>query len=242
MIPFLGVLAAGSWIHGRLDDYSDLDLVLVVTDSAYEAMMSQRASFAETLGKLGASFTGEHVGEPRLLICLYLEPLLHVDLKFVTLKDLAVRVEDPAVLWERDGSVSSALRAGTANWPNPAPEWFEDRFWVWIHYATTKLGRGEMFELLDMLSFMRAMVFGPMIALADGNNGRGVRFLEQSRSQLVNELQKSVAGFDRGQCCQALHDYVRIYRQLRDQLAIKPMHPEAEKAVVQYLDEIAAKG
>jgi hypothetical protein len=27
-------------------------------------------------------FTGEHVGEPRVLICLYGPPVLHVDLKF----------------------------------------------------------------------------------------------------------------------------------------------------------------
>jgi hypothetical protein len=52
-----------------------------------------RAGFAGALGPLLSAFTGDHVGEPRLLICLYGPPLLHVDLKFVTPADLAERVE-----------------------------------------------------------------------------------------------------------------------------------------------------
>lgn len=48
---------------------------------------------AGTLGHLLHAFTGEHVGEPRLLICLYGPELLHVDLKFVTLEMLTQRVE-----------------------------------------------------------------------------------------------------------------------------------------------------
>ena len=61
------------------------------------------------LGPLLACFTGEHVGEPRLLIALYGPPLLHVDLKFVAERDLDVRVEDGRVLWQRDGALDRAL-------------------------------------------------------------------------------------------------------------------------------------
>jgi hypothetical protein len=49
-----------------------------------------------------AAFSGEHVGEPRLLIALYGPPLLHVDIKVVALRDLADRVEDAHVLWDRE--------------------------------------------------------------------------------------------------------------------------------------------
>jgi hypothetical protein len=53
------------------------------------------------MGNLLAAFTGEHVGEPRLLICLFADPLMHVDLKFISLGQLSSRVEDPVILWER---------------------------------------------------------------------------------------------------------------------------------------------
>ena len=61
--------------------------------------MTQRRELAGTLGHLLHAFTGEHVGEPRLLICLYGPELLHVDLKFVTLEMLTQRVEASSVIY-----------------------------------------------------------------------------------------------------------------------------------------------
>lgn len=78
------LLAGGSFIHGGFDQYSDLDFVVVIDPLYYDEIMAQRMAFAGTLGHLLHAFTGEHVGEPRLLICLFGPELLHVDLKFIT--------------------------------------------------------------------------------------------------------------------------------------------------------------
>ncbi len=115
----LGVAAGGSWNTGRLDEYSDLDLAVVTRNDCFAQVMQARVQLAERLHPLLAAFTGEHVGEPRLLICLYRSPLLHVDLKFVSLEDFATRVEDPAVLWERDGTLSAVLQSTRSGWPAP---------------------------------------------------------------------------------------------------------------------------
>jgi len=152
----VGVAGAGSMISGTQDRYSDLDLVLVYADETVHAVGQERQRIAEGFALLLAAFTGEHVGEPRLLICLYDAPLLHVDLKFVALEDLARRIEDPVVLWERDGALSARMRASPAKHPMPDLQWIEDRFWVWVHYAAQRLGRGELFEVIDFLGFLRA--------------------------------------------------------------------------------------
>jgi hypothetical protein len=80
---------AGSWITRELDNYSDLDLILVTKDKL--ADKQEMLAYAHRLGDLLSAFTGEHVGEPRLLICLYSDPLLHVDIKFLTLDELSPR-------------------------------------------------------------------------------------------------------------------------------------------------------
>jgi len=108
-----GIAAGGSYVTRSLDQFSDLDLLIAVEPAEYESVMSERQVIARGLGSLHAAFTGEHVGEPRLLICLYSSPLLHVDLKFIRLSDTATRVEEPVVLWERDGRFSEALKTGT---------------------------------------------------------------------------------------------------------------------------------
>lgn len=77
-----GIAAGGSYITNSMDEFSDIDLVIAIESNHYEEVMEERSKIAEKLGSLLSSFTGEHVGEPRLLICLYGPPLLHVDLKY----------------------------------------------------------------------------------------------------------------------------------------------------------------
>lgn len=121
----VGVAAAGSFVAGKLDEFSDLDLVIAVEPSEVESVSDERHRIAAGLGPLVAAFTGEHVGEPRVLICLYDADEggspLHVDLKFVSLLDVAHRVDDLTVLWEREGRVTSELQAEEARFPSPDP-------------------------------------------------------------------------------------------------------------------------
>src|SRR3712207_4646546 len=83
----LGLTIAGSGAAGTMDEFSDLDLVLVCADEHHAELLREAPAFAASLGPLLACFTGEHVGEPRLLIALYGPPPAHVDLKFVAARD-----------------------------------------------------------------------------------------------------------------------------------------------------------
>ena len=145
-----------------MDEFSDLDLVVVRADDHQTAVLDNARAFAAELGPILHSFTGEHVGEPWLLITLFGPPPLHVDVKFVRDRDLDDRVEDGLIVWQRDGVLDAALGRADAAWPEPDPQWIEDRFWVWVHYAATKIGRGELFECLDMLSVVRGTVSGTL--------------------------------------------------------------------------------
>src|SRR4028119_1103562 len=82
-----GLAVAGSWLTDELDEYSDLDLVLVTSEKISNDK-SKMLRYANQYGKLLSAFTGDHVGEPRLLICLYDNPLLHVDIKFLIAEEL----------------------------------------------------------------------------------------------------------------------------------------------------------
>jgi len=215
----IGVAAGGSVATGGTDEFSDLDLVIAVDPGAYPGVLAERRAIAEGLGQLLAAFTGEHVGETRLLICLYDEPLLHVDLKFVALEDAAERVEDPIVLFERDGRLSAVLAGGVARFPQPDLQWIEDRFWTWLHYLTLKLLRGELFDVLEGLGFLRARVLGPLVLLRAGARPSGVRRIEFAAPDAVPELARTVAAYDHGSAHAALSAVVVMYRRLRDELA-----------------------
>lgn len=213
---FDALLGAGSLIHGGFDDHSDLDFVLVVAEAHYAEIMAVRETIAREIAPLVASFTGEHVGEPRLLICLYGPPLLHVDLKFVKATDLDRMVERPILLWAREpDTITRRLDTATIAWPDQSPDWFEARIWIWLHYGATKLQRGELFEAIAMLAFIREQVLGPMLHRRAGRPQRGVRRMEQRDEAATEALKATLAGHDAGEVAAALRAAAKLYVDLR---------------------------
>lgn len=223
------LLAGGSMVHGGFDELSDLDLIVIVRENAYAEVAAQKRAFAEQFGELLAAFTGEHVGEPRLLICLYGPHLLHVDLKFIVRTDLNHLVERPIVLFARDGeAIEGALNAATIEWPERSPDWFEERAWIWLHYGATKLQRGELLEAMGMLAFFREQVLGPMLHRRHGRPQRGVRKIEQIGTESA-DIRGAVADYSKEGIASALATAMRLYLDLRrDQppAAITPGMPD----------------
>lgn len=235
----IGVAVTGSWAENSMDEFSDLDLLIAVEPESWEQVTSERQTIAASLGTLLAAFTGEHVGEPRVLICLYDSPLLHVDFKFVSLSDAGNRVDEPVVLWERDNRLSKVFASSTGVYPLPKEQWIEDRFWIWIHYGTGKIARGELFEALDFISYLRGTVLGPLGLLRAGCKPTGVRKVEQLAPTLAEALKGTVALYEPESCYSALERCIDIYRLLRSTTII---HREsAEKAAVAYLKDVRSR-
>ena len=134
----IGLTVGGSWITNQIDKYSDLDFI-VVTKERVSDNKSKMMDYAKRLGNLLSCFTGEHIGEPRLLVCLFDKPLLHVDIKFLTIDEFHYRVETPIILIDREGQLQSVIDKTTPVFPYPNYQWIEDRFWIWIHYALLKI-------------------------------------------------------------------------------------------------------
>jgi len=234
----VGVTVGGSGATGATDAWSDLDTVIVCGDAAAAAAVAADARhLAARLGPLVSAFTGEHVGEPRLLIALYAPPPLHVDLKVVAVEDLATRVEDGRIAWERDGLVSAAYARAPAAWPPVDPQWIEDRCWTWVHYIATKIGRGELLEAVDGLAMLRGLALGPLIALRDGRPAAGVRRLEQLAPLDAQRLAATIGDHTPAGGLAALRAAVAVYRDLRD-VADVERRTAAEEAAVVFLDTL----
>ena len=238
-----GLAVAGSWITDEIDEYSDLDLILI-TKYKIAGNKEKMLETARRFGDLVSGFTGEHVGEPRVLICLYDNPLLHVDIKFLTPDEFKDRIENPVILFERDGQLSKIIHATTATWPQPDYQWIEDRFWTWIHYAALKIGRGELMEAFDFLSFLRTTVLSPLLQVKNNRHARGLRKVETelSASDLEN-LKITIAQYNRESILKALDNTISIYKNLRRKLFDDKimLQIRAEKLSLDYLKEVMRK-
>jgi GNAT superfamily N-acetyltransferase/predicted nucleotidyltransferase len=241
----VGLVVAGSVARGTADEYSDLDLVVVCDDATHPEVLSDAEEFAASLGPLLVAFTGEHVGEPRLLIALY-EPAhddpgpRHVDLKVVSVSDLDSRIEDGLIVWQRDGAVDQAYARSNASWPVPDPQWIEDRFWVWLHYTTVKVARGELFEAVDALTFIRATALAPLVTAGKVADPAGVRRIEHLAPAVVPALRATLSDATVADCLRAAEATVELYLRLRDLTRIE-RRGGAERSARRYLSAVRAR-
>ncbi|MFV5993762.1 hypothetical protein ACNPQM_15255 [Streptomyces sp. NPDC056231] len=112
-----------------------------------------------------------------------------------------------------------------------------------MHYGATKLGRGELFESIGVLDYLRETVLGPLAARRMGAIPRGVRHLETIAPEEARDLQATLCGYDRHKAGQALLAAVDLYRRWSDDGgAIVERRRHAEKLTLQYLHDVIDQG
>lgn len=211
----VGIGANGSYATNSMDKYSDLDLVIAINPIDFEMVMKERFNIIDTVEGKVAAFTGEHVGEPRLVIALFAPDAIHVDFKFVSLPDASNRVDDTVVLWEREAVLTTVLANSNYQYPQPEPQWIEDRFWVWTHYGATKIARGEYFEAVEFLSFIRTVVLSPLALKQHGLTPSGVRKIEERLPEFAEQLKETVTKPDKNSLILAFDKCIKLYLELR---------------------------
>ena len=114
----------------------------------------------------------------------------------------------------------------------------EDRFWIWLHYGAGKIGRGEIFEAIELISYLRVNVLGPMGLQMAGALPNGVRKLEKFAPGFSKTLTQTVATYDAKDCARALHVCADIYKSLRSANPPVSINQAAEAAAMQYLSDV----
>nr|WP_321356297.1 aminoglycoside 6-adenylyltransferase [uncultured Draconibacterium sp.] len=239
----VGIAVGGSWISNEIDEFSDLDLIIVTREKITDDK-TRMLQFAKRAGNLLSGFTGEHVGEPRLLICLYDDPLLHVDYKFVTIDEFKKRIETPVILLDKTGELKRALENSDAKFPYPDYQWIEDRFWIWLHYVLLKIGRGENLEAFDFFSYLRMTVLSPLLHIKNHNLPRGVRKVETDLDEKdLKDLLSTIPEYNTQSLLNSLRNTIKLYQNLRATLFTEKINlqKKTEERVMQYFYKIEGK-
>ncbi len=102
----------------------------------------------------------------------------------------------------------------------------------------TKLGRGELFEAIGMLSFFREQVLGPMLNRRANLPQRGVRRIELHNIDPENLLPPTLATHDHNAVSIAIKKAINAYINLRaDALPENIADDAARHALLAMLEE-----
>ncbi|MDP2314006.1 MAG: hypothetical protein Q8P41_13950 [Pseudomonadota bacterium] len=233
------LLLGGSAVTGGMDHWSDLDTIVVVADDAAESLCAEHPAVVARLGPLLTAFRGTHLGEPRLLLCLYDTPLLNVEVKFMAERELATLTTPATVYWSRGPAPTL---------PSPvAPkafdvQWCADRVPLWPHYIGRRLGRGELFEVAASLDFLRTRVLAPLVALEAGTPPRGVRRIEETGSPRLAALARTLAPYEPAALGAAALAAFELAYSLLDGHPELVRHVAAEERAMGFLREVVERG
>lgn len=108
-------------------------------------------------------------------------------------------------------------------------------------FATLKLGRGENFEALDFLSFMRTTVTAPLFQIKNEKLPRGLRKVEMNYPKAdLEKLVSTVPSYNTDSLFTSLDNTVNLYLELRQQIfpTTINLRTAAQEKILQYLQEI----
>jgi len=213
------MVVTGSFATGIADELSDVDLRLYARPDAVEGVVARVPDLASAAGSVVALFVAEHLAIPTLTIVLY-DDLVHVDFDVVA-ADRAAEHNDglPAVvLWERE-PISDALPGTYAPEVAAGVRWMEARIWTWSWYIQSKVLRGELYEALDGLQYVRDQVLFRLLAFHGERRPAGGRRAEavvgDHRDAFARTIPRSL---DPATVLASLREEIDLYRVLADPL------------------------
>jgi len=238
----VGVALGGDYARGTMDEYSDLEFIIAADPSTFNEVLKEKEKIAASIGTLLAAFPATHIHRPDLLICMYGDPVVHVDLYFYPLDKIGERMDDPVIQYEQGSLMSSEYAKTEARIPEPNLQWYEDRFWIWVHYIANKIARKELFDAIEGLSVLRQQALGPLILLKNGHPPLGVREIERNCPMEIPRLVNTLASHDQKSCLKALKSATDLYIYLRGfNVSQVDRREAAEKKALQFLNYVSGR-
>jgi len=176
-----------------------------------------------------------------MLIVLY-EDLVHADFEPIQISEIGSRNAGLAthLLWERDHGLSTAVGAKYEEDQSAELAWLEDRIWTWGWYVQTKVLRGELYEAIGGLQYIRDRVLFRLLAMLREERPSSARRAESRVGPWTEKFAATVPRLTQESTMNALKSSIHLYVELTDLLhkkfSIEPAD-QARSAVLHALEQ-----
>ena len=206
----------GSHVSGEADEWSDVDLVVVVEREDALSTHEEQQRFAAAIDGYLVGWSQDYL--PVEMWMLLYAPGLHVELKFVHWEKIPTLPHGLEIVWSR-APVDPTLKPEAPRWQQPDVQDLEDQVWIAMNYLRRKVGRGEYFEAASSLDFVRRKVLLPLLGARHQTHLAGYRRLEEQGWCEVDRLALTFAGPQPQDIERAMSVTVELYLELRESVA-----------------------
>ncbi len=212
------------------DDYSDIDLFILSSVEDREGLERDRV---KTAGRVGEIVAEAMSTVPHTYVVVY-EPGVKMDYCYHVLPEKPrpdrVFVD---VLYDPSGHIEEVIEMSKTASIGVSDEYLRNlvkHFYVALHYATTKLGRGELWESRDTVEYYRGLLIS-FEHILDSRERVGYRRLEQKLSKekllmLEKTIPKDVTRVESVRALDAVLEY--FDEHLKPRLTALGAYPETQ--------------
>jgi hypothetical protein len=154
-------LLGGSLAAGQVDYFSDIDLYAFVWDDDFESAFAEREAIANSWGSVLFHYLGDHMPAGKYQLIVWYEGPLHLDLMFRKWPETAPHWKwRNSIILNDSGGVIARLKSESDLLQSPDLTWeqlstLNQKFWGWVAYTFGMILRGELWEALDNIAWIR---------------------------------------------------------------------------------------
>ncbi|MCB9423329.1 MAG: hypothetical protein H6667_26275 [Ardenticatenaceae bacterium] len=190
-----GVLVVGSGATGFKDDYSDIDLSVVMASEAdVEPVFRDWDGKIQTLFPVVTRFE-THYGPYLFLYGFLLDNILELDIGFLCLNNLVARRPQWQIAFDRSGQIQSIMEASLVDKPEaPEPDRYQqalESIWHYIMHSAICLRRKQNWRAVYYLDMVRQQTI-ELAGLRLGLETKNYRQVDQFPADLLLSWQQSL--------------------------------------------------
>lgn len=190
-----GVLLVGSGAVGFKDNYSDIDLsVVMAAEADVEPVFRDWDDKIQTLFPVVTRFE-THYGPNSFLYGFLLDNFLELDIGFVCLNNLVAKRPDWQIAFDRSGQIQSIMEARPVSKPTTAvPERYQqivESIWHYIMHSAICLRREQNWRAVYYLDMVRQQTI-ELAGLRLGLETKNYRQVDQFPADLLLFWQQSL--------------------------------------------------
>lgn len=217
-------LLVGSYVKGRADAHSDLDLYVFTTDAAYEDFVSTRESFVHLLGE---PLFVEDFDLPDIVFLIFPDGS-EVEVSYVRESEMNYVINEPfkVLLDKKNLTVGTIPREREADQDGQREKLRRLIYWFWheLSHFITAMGRGQLWWAHGQLSALRLCCMNLARLrnnFSDTNIGEEAYFkIENSMPvEQLAALQGTFPPMEKNAMLKAGFDIVQFFRELAPPLA-----------------------